>query len=371
MLDGIILPLTPILYPATRTPPDVSGQGYLAGDLPDGLTQVEGVPTSATIRVHLRRDGLPGDGMLVAETTSAEGGNWLIPHLNPDMKFDVICRYPGYNDMILSNVSPVLATGLEFAGSFTTLDDQVEILQGTGPYQVDVVDGALPPGVEIQVAGDVMALVGTPGEWGQFSFVVRVIDSAGISGVFASELEVVEPLPTIIGEPFGGGFYAGDIESDGQWYKLIVADKSADITGTNSRWKTSGSNTPNTGHLTDGVANTAAMIAAGIELHPAAKHCTEWGGGGYTDWYMPSKDELNVIYLNLGYSRPDCPPDFKASGSERFEGTYYWASTQSATTIFAWMLSFDGGVLAEYTKASDIMRVRPVRRLQFTPEAEG
>lgn len=111
MSDGVILPLLMILQPATRPPRNTSGHGYLAGNLPDGLTMVEGVPTSATIRVHLRADGQPGDGMLVAETTSAEDGTWLVQNLDPDLKFDVICRYPGYNDMILSNVSPVLATG--------------------------------------------------------------------------------------------------------------------------------------------------------------------------------------------------------------------------------------------------------------------
>src|SRR5690554_4244732 len=173
-------------------------------------------------------------------------------------------------------------------------------------------------------------------------------------------------LPTIIGEPWGGGFYAGDIESDGQWYKLIVADVSADITGTNSRWKTSNTNTSGTDHLTNGVSNTAAMIAAGIELHPAAAHCINHRGGGNADWYMPAKDELNVIYQNLGFNRPNCPPDFQAGGPQAFSSAYYWASTQYSSDS-GWKQQFSGGSQGSGNKANTTRRVGPVRRLQFNP----
>lgn len=173
-------------------------------------------------------------------------------------------------------------------------------------------------------------------------------------------------LPTIIGEPFGGGFYAGDIESDGQWYKLIVADVVADITGSDSRWKTASSTTPNTGHLTDGLANTSAMIAAGIELHPAASHCIDHRGGGNADWYMPAKDELNVIYQNLGYNRPNCPPDFQSGGPQAFSNAYYWASTQYSSS-YAWGQRFSDGLQNYTSKDRTTRRVRPVRRLPFNP----
>lgn len=174
------------------------------------------------------------------------------------------------------------------------------------------------------------------------------------------------PLPSELGEPFGGGFYAGDIEIEGQWYKLIVADISADITGENSRWKTTRTSTPNTGHLSDGVANTNAMIAEGIELHPAANHCVSYDGGGYTDWYMPAKDELNVIYQNLGLDRPDCPPNFQIGGSQAFSNAWYWASTQH-DSLNGWVQRFNNGSHGSSNKSSTSLRVRPVRRIPFNP----
>lgn len=195
---------------------------------------------------------------------------------------------------------------------------------------------------------------------------VRGADEAFSDEVMIDTTSPAPDLPTIIGESFGGGFYAGDIEIEGQWYKLIVADVSADITGANSRWKTSNTDTPGTDHLTDGVANTSAMIAAGIELHPAAAHCIDHRGGGNADWYMPAKDELNVIYQNLDYGRPNCPPDFLSGGPQAFTNAWYWASTQYSSDL-GWSQLFGGGNQGSNSKPGSNRRVRPVRRLQFNP----
>lgn len=188
-----------------------------------------------------------------------------------------------------------------------------------------------------------------------------------IPGITASMRRGAPESPgNTIGEPLGGGFYAGDIEIDGQWYKLIIADVSADITGANSRWKTTNTSTAGTDHLTDGVANTNAMIAVGIELHPAANHCVNYNGGGYTDWYMPAKDELNVIYQNLGFNRPDCPSNFQIGGSQAFSGAWYWASTQYSSGG-GWSQYFSDGNQSFSGKINTGLRVRPVRRIPFTP----
>lgn len=172
------------------------GHGYLAGSFPDGITSVEGVPGSAIIRVLYRPEsGEAGDGAVVAEVQSNPDGTWLVEGLDHRLKYDVICRHEGYNDMILSNVSPALVTGLEFAGSFTTLDDQAEILLGTGPYQVDVVAGTPPLGVSFTAVGNFIVMSGTPANFGQFTFTLRVIDSNGLSGTFESVMETFRTDP--------------------------------------------------------------------------------------------------------------------------------------------------------------------------------
>ncbi len=56
---------------------------------------------------------------------------------------------------------------------------------------------------------------------------------------------------------------------------------------------------------TDGAANTKAIVAAvgkntGYEGKPyAAKVCDSLTAGGYTDWYLPCKEETNVIHINF------------------------------------------------------------------------
>lgn len=91
------------------TPPLPTGNGYLAGEAPTGLTKVDGVPSSATIRVLLRTErGHPSDGCIVAETQSNQDGTWRVDGLNQNLRYDVVGRSEGFNDVIVANVQPEL-----------------------------------------------------------------------------------------------------------------------------------------------------------------------------------------------------------------------------------------------------------------------
>lgn len=86
-----------------------SGAGYLAGEYPGGTTTVEGVPVAATVRILYRPEsGQPGDGSVVAEVESAPDGTWRVDGLNPSLRYDVVGRMDGYNDVIVANVRPVV-----------------------------------------------------------------------------------------------------------------------------------------------------------------------------------------------------------------------------------------------------------------------
>jgi len=117
-----------------------------------------------------------------------------------------------------------------------------------------------------------------------------------------------QPIPAVIGEPFGGGYFAGYIShtADGNpTHALIVAPRATGATGTGYTlttdyvWKNALTVTPGTDSLYDGKANTNAMIAAGIDDHPAAKFCVELNIGGYNDWYLPAQYEADIAYFNL------------------------------------------------------------------------
>ena len=80
------------------------GFGYLAGEFPDGITTRLDTPISATIKVlHTAEDGRMGK---VAEVVSNPDGTWIVDNLDPTKQFDVICSLAGFNDLILSKVSP-------------------------------------------------------------------------------------------------------------------------------------------------------------------------------------------------------------------------------------------------------------------------
>ena len=60
---------------------------------------------------------------------------------------------------------------------------------------------------------------------------------------------------------------------------------------------------------------------------------------GFNDWYLPSKDELNLLYYNL-----------KLYGFGNFDYNWYWSSTDGETNgEAAWVQSFlDEGFQATY-----------------------
>ena len=98
-----------------------------------------------------------------------------------------------------------------------------------------------------------------------------------------------------------------------------------------------------------GSANTTAMLA--VCTSGAANSARAYAGGGQTDWFLPSKDELDAMYLYQG--------SIVDTATYGFASASYWTSTQY--DIFnAWVENLDnGGQLA--TGKGFKGDVRPVR----------
>ncbi|PCJ98193.1 MAG: hypothetical protein COA45_08575 [Zetaproteobacteria bacterium] len=71
--------------------------------------------------------------------------------------------------------------------------------------------------------------------------------------------------------------------------------------------------------LTDGDGNTAALVADPT-THAAAEYCDSLTAHGYSDWYLPAEDELNLIWNSGAPTIGDI-----ANG---VSGSYYWSSTE-------------------------------------------
>lgn len=89
-----------------------------------------------------------------------------------------------------------------------------------------------------------------------------------------------------------------------------------------------------------GQANTNKIIKAQGAGVYAAKQAANWVSEGYDDWYLPSKDELNLMYNNIG---PGAPAPLTNVGG--FAADDYWSSSE-VTTIYndhAWDQHFSNG----------------------------
>jgi hypothetical protein len=204
-------------------------------------------------------------------------------------------------------------------------------------------------------------------------------------------------LPAI-GSSYGGGFFAGAISHTANGvatHLLIVAPAATGATGTgytlttDLQWKIIANLTAGTFNFFDGAANTATMVAAGIALHPAAQFCVGLSIGGYSDWYLPARDELDIAYQNLKptttsnntsagvnpYSVPartvtrtaGAPAQttvaaFQSGGAQAFVADLHWSSTQDAGTTRSWRLSFNDGSVVGLNKAT-LIRVRAFRKV--------
>ncbi len=97
-----------------------------------------------------------------------------------------------------------------------------------------------------------------------------------------------------------------------------------------------------------GSANTDNIIAQnGAGITYAAGKARSYAGGGYNDWYLPSKDELLILDNNR-----------VAIGG--FAPSYYWSSTEGGANI-AWSKSFPNSSWSSQLKNTQWTRVRAVR----------
>jgi len=83
----------------------------------------------------------------------------------------------------------------------------------------------------------------------------------------------------------------------------------------------------------------------------AAQQCAQLNIGGYSDWFLPSKDELNLMYRNLKLK------GWGGFSNKRY--SYYWSSSQKYNT-YAWGQDFSDGSQDDLGKDSTFS-VRAVR----------
>ena len=98
-----------------------------------------------------------------------------------------------------------------------------------------------------------------------------------------------------------------------------------------------------------GLSNTNTIITSqgGTPTSYAAGLARAYTGGGYTDWYLPSKDELYKLYLNR-------------TTIGGFISYFYWSSSEAGNNI-AWLQNFDNLGDQGFSGKNQTIYVRAIR----------
>ena len=157
-----------------------------------------------------------------------------------------------------------------------------------------------------------------------------------------------------VGETYGGGIVAYILQSGDPGYDanvqhgLIAAtsDQSSGIRWYNGEYTITGATGTAIG---TGLSNTNTVISSqgGTATSYAAGIARAYAGGGYNDWYLPSKDELNKLYLNR-------------ASIGNFGNWNYWTSSESAYNGAYIHRFWDGGSQTAW-KYENTFLVRAIR----------
>ena len=235
--------------------------------------------------------------------------------------------------------------------------------------------------------------------WASYNgYVVHVFTATGT--LAPTTPTAIKPQPVAIGAAYGGGYFAGQITQSGTVYNLVVCDKTVGQS-TLKKWGTYNVTTGITSVI-NGPVNSAAMAALGA-AYEGAVFCEAVNSGGYTDWYLPAQNELEVCYFFL---RPGTLSDYTnrstgtsgqnanavapepisttytatvpgqtsatafrtGASSQEFPELYHWSSSENNATD-AWVQQFGGGTggdaggLQFSMAKSETRHVRAIRRV--------
>jgi len=323
-----------------------------AGSLPNGLS-------------------LSTAGVISGTPTTADTFNFTVKAINA----------AGNNTKALSIVigasggtgtAPTITTATLPNGTVGTAYSQTLTATGDTPITWSIETGSLPsglpPGLSLSTAG---VISGTPTTADTFNFTVKATNATG-NDTKALSIVINNILPfndadgaANIGRtgPGGGkifyynaaGFTLYQTATDTVGITAHYLEAAPADMSTTLAWASSSAYIPpsnwvdiiGTGTaIGTGRRNTALILAKDANA-PAAKACNDLTTGGKTDWFLPSKDELNELYAQRNLT-----------GINITTG-WYWSSSQNGSDL-AWGQSFSDG-LQGYSSKVNTLSVRAVR----------
>ena len=196
-----------------------------------------------------------------------------------------------------------------------------------------------------------------------YTFTVTATNAIGTSLASAVSNSITPQVPQV-GDFYGGGviyylFVDGQIGYvAGETHGLIAAveDQSSGIQWYNGSFVSAGAADQTIGA---GSANTDAIILAqgATETSYAAGLARAYTGGGYTDWFLPSRNEAYQMFINKALINNTAAAN---SGSDLTEDAYYWSSTEANGVNNAYWFEISNGSSGVTSKGTTY-NVRAVR----------
>jgi hypothetical protein len=133
--------------------------------------------------------------------------------------------------------------------------------------------------------------------------------------------------------PAGGVIFFVNPSSTDGWRYLEAAPASTEV---KAAWSSVRADVKGTnGEVGAGKPNTQAIVTHSLNTGDscrAAMVCEILVSGGYDDWFLPSKSELNLMFAYL-----------KEAGIGGFKDDWYWSSSGSGNENGAWAQRFSDG----------------------------
>jgi hypothetical protein len=161
-----------------------------------------------------------------------------------------------------------------------------------------------------------------------------------------------------IGDPGPAGGFVFFV-TDGGLHGLEAApvDQSTD-----TAWGCDGQNVTNAvgTDIGFGTDNTTAILDEGGDCSKgsaAATAASDYEVSGYADWFLPSRDELSMMFNVIGCGDVGC----SLGNQGGFELSKYWSSSQTPSQYAAYNVRFSDGLVTDSNNKMDEFNVRAVR----------
>lgn len=258
-----------------------------------------------------------------------------------DMTFTTLGQVPTISTKPANNIT---ITGAQLNGTVNAnyLESSVTFEYGTSISYGNTATAIQSPAVGneiINVNTNITGLV----EGTTYHFRVSATNSLGTS--YGDDV-TFKAAHTIGGSELGGIiFYIDETGQHGLVCALVDQSTGAD-------WGCLGTSITGADGISNGTGNqnTTDIINGCLSGEFAAKICYNLDLNGYTDWFLPSKNELGLIWQNI-----------KSKGLGGISLNPYWSSSEY-TAYEAWGLDFNTGTYTIYAKSNpNPIYVRAIR----------